>query len=221
MNPQDQFNQTPEPTPAPSPAPSPQQNPYEFIMSNGQQQPKRAFGLPTGGSKLQKVLLFGGGGVIVLVLIFMLLSLLGGGNKTQNEQLLVLAQEQTEILRITALAKNERSMRTTDAQNLAINTSLAVQSSNQETLALLKKAKVKTNEKVLALKKNAKTDATLTVATKNNNYDEVFTTVITEQLKTYRGDIQKLYKQTSNKNTKAVLETAYKGASILLNEQAQ
>lgn len=211
MQPQSSFPTTPPP--------APQQNPYDFIMNDAPQQPKKPFTLPTGTSKTKKLLILGGGGIVGLILIFMVISLLFGGSG-KNQELLTIAQEQVEILRVTELAKNERAVRDSTTQALIANTSLSVQSSHQQVLALLKKSKVKTNDKILALKKNSKTDAALVAAARNNNYDEVFVAELQKLLTQYRNDLKKLY-PTASKTQKPVLEAAFKGTVILLGEQAK
>lgn len=202
-----------------APTPAPQQNPYDFIMNDAPQHPKAPFSLPVGKGKTQRILLLGGGALIGIVLLFMLFSIFfGGGGKSQ--ELLTIAQEQVEILRVAELAKNEKAVRNSTTQALAANTSISVQSSHQQVLVLLKKAKVKTNDKILAQKKNSKTDATLVAAARNNNYDEVFTAELQKLLTQYRNDLKKLYPSAS-KSQKPVLEAAFKGTVILLGEQSK
>lgn len=144
----------------------------------------------------------------------MLLSLVSGGGN--GSQLLSLAQEQTEIIRVADLAANERAVRSSITQNLAANTSLSVSSSKIQTLALI--SGKKPNEKTLALKKNSKTDALLTSAAANNQYDKVFTDTLTTKLKDYQAELKRLYTNTSNPKEKATLESAYNGTVILLGQ---
>jgi hypothetical protein len=195
----------------------PQQSPYDFIVNSGQPQPKRPFSLPNGGSKRQRILLIAGGGFTLLVLIIMMFSMLSGGSKEQNERLLSIAQQQTEIVRVTNLARDKA--RTSAAQSLAATTSITMQSSQSDVTGLLKKAGVKTDVKVLALKNDPKTDAALEAAAQNNRYDEVFTELLAREIKEYQTSVKEAYDGTSSKTQKAVLETAFINASTLLGEQ--
>lgn len=207
--------------PAPAPEPShPSQ--YDFIMNGGQPQPKSKLSLPKGnGSKTQRILILVGGGAVLLVLILMAFSLLTAGSKGQTEQLLTLAQEQTELIRVAGLAQSEKAVRSSSTQVLAANTSLALQSSNKEVLALLTKAKVKTDDKILALKKSSKTDLALEEAAQNNQYDDVFTGILRTDLKAYQTHVKQLYSTSTNKAQKEVLDAAYRGTTILLGESTK
>lgn len=195
----------------------PQQNPYDFIMNSGQPQPKKTFGLPGGGSKIQRILLIAGGGAIVLLILVMVLSMISSGGKEQGQRLLGIAQQQTEIVRVTALARDKA--RTSSAQTLAATTSITIQSSQNDIAELLKKSGVKADAKILAGKVNGKTDATLEAATQNNRYDEVFTELIVAELKNYQANLKEAYDSSSNKTQKEVLEAAFVSTATLLGEQ--
>lgn len=216
MNPQQYPGQPSGPLPQ-GPPPDPN-DPYAFIMNHGAQQPQKRMGLPRGNSTLQRALIIAGGFLGILVVGLFAMSLFGGsGNR--NAELLNLAQEQTEIIRIANLASSERAVRSTATQNLAANTSITVSTSKTQTLALI--SGKKPGEKTLALKKSTKTDTLLSEAAANNQYDSVFTETITAKLKTYQSDIKKLYTGNKSKKEKAVLESAYNGTVILLGEHTQ
>lgn len=195
----------------------PQQNQYDFIMNSGQPQPKRPFGLPSGGSKVQRILLFVGGGAVLLVLLLMVISMFSGGSKDQNQRLLGIAQQQTELVRVAGLAQDKA--RTSATQSLAATASITIQSSQNDISGLLRKAKIKTDAKILASKNDPKTDATLEAAAQNNRYDEVFTELLTREIKEYQLDLKEAYDSTSSKTQKEVLEAAFVSASTLLSEQ--
>lgn len=216
MNPQQYPGQPSGPLPQ-GPPPDPN-DPYAFIMNHGAQQPQKRMGLPRGNSTLQRVLIIAGGFLAILVVGLFAMSLFrGSGNR--NAELLNLAQEQTEIIRIANLASSERAVRSTATQNLAANTSITVSTSKAQTLALI--SGNKPGEKTLALKKSTKTDTLLSEAAANNQYDSVFTETMTAKLKTYQADIKKLYTGNKSKKEKAVLESAYNGTVILLGEHTQ
>lgn len=207
MNPQQYPGQQP-PQPVQNPT-----DPYAFIMQNGAPQPKSKFTLPTGGSPVKRALIFGGGFLGIIVVSLMLLSLLSGGGG-QRDKLIALAQEQTEIIRVAELARNERAVRSTTTQSLASTTSLSVSSSRVQTIALI--SGKKPNEKTLALKKSTKTDTLLASAASNNEYDKVFTDTITSKLKAYQTNLKKLFNESKSTKEKTVLQNAYNGTQILL-----
>lgn len=202
----------------PGPAPDPH-DPYAFIMNAGQPAPKSKLplSLPKGNSTFQRVLIGAGGFFVLLIIGLIVLSLFSGNGN--NDKLLTLAQEQTEIIRVADLARNERTIRDSTTKNLASSASLSVGSSRQKVLSLLSGKKV--NDKTLSLKKSAKTDTELTTAATNNQYDEVFTQILTDELKTYQTNVKQLYTNSKNTEEKAILEEAYNGTVILLGQQTQ
>lgn len=194
--------------------PAPQQNPYDFIMNNGPQQTQGKFNLPSGKSTLQRVLIFGGGlfTLIIIGLIFISFIFGGGGS---SEKLLSIAQEQTELIRVADLAKNERTVRLATTQNLASNVNIGVAASRAQLTPFIKQ---KGLEKKLLLKKNTQTDTKLTSAGENNQYDDVFVGIMKTQLATYQSDLQILYNETKDAKQKIVLKNAYDGATLLLKQ---
>lgn len=205
------------PTPTPATPPPGQQNPYAFIMDDKPNQPKRSL-LPSGGSKGARLGLMAVGGLVVLVIGFMLVSLLFGGDKNKAQQLLSIAQQQTELIRVADLTERQTAVQRTSTQALAINTSLSLTSSQQQILPLLKKAGMKNYEKKLELTKSSKTDQQLAAAVQDNNYDQVFTDVITTGLKKYQTSLKQLYSTTKSTKEKQILQSAYKDASVLMGE---
>jgi hypothetical protein len=197
--------------PPASPGPG-SQTPYDFFLKD---QPKLKKDLSLGGGSLKKRLLIAGVGVVVLLMVLIVfMSLVFGGNKGVNQQLLELAQEQTEIVRVADVGVTKS--RGAAAKNLAITTKYSVTTSLNELLSLLKK---KANGKELGLKKNSRTDQTLDSAATNDNFDEVFTETLQTSLKAYRTNAKKIYDASSGQKTKKVLADAYNGVSVLLDEK--
>jgi hypothetical protein len=197
--------------PSASPRPG-SQTPYDFFLK---EQPKPKKGLSLGGGSLKKRLLIAGGGVLVLLIILIVfMSVVFGGNKGVNQQLLELAQEQTEIVRVADIGVTKS--RGAATKNLAITTKYSVTTSLNEVLSLLKK---KANTKELGLKKNSQTDQTLDTAATNDSFDEVFTETLQTSLKAYRTNAKKIYDASSGQKTKKVLADAYNGINVLLDEK--
>ena len=151
------------------------------------------------------------------------MSFLSSGDNNAKAQLLTVAQEQTEIIRVADLAKTERAVRDQNTLNLAANTSIAMSTSKQKVVAILKKKDKKINEKQLILKKNDKTDSTLKNAAQNNTYDQVYTEILLGELKNYRKDLIETYKANTNKTDKQTLKEAVETANLLIgyNDQSQ
>ena len=141
------------------------------------------------------------------------MSVFGGGQKDNKTQLVTIVQEQNEIVRVAGLASGQA--RTQNALNLSVSTSASVASSQQQLTALVSK-QTKLSPKTVALKKNSKTDALLTSAAENNQFDDTFTKTLQAQLVTYQKDLKTAYDGSSNKATKQVLQSAYNGVNTLL-----
>lgn len=206
-----QAPQVPQMQQMPQPSPNPQ---YDFIMNHGQQQQSGRFNLPSGNSPIQRILIFAGGIVGLLIVFLVFMSIIGGGSD-RSTQLLSLAQDQTELIRIADLGQSERTVRQPTTKNLAANTSVSIASIQKQTLVLIKDKKAASK---LGLKKSAKTDATLTTAAANNQYDSVFVDLLTTKLKSYRTEIKTLFTSAKSAKEKKVLQDAYNGASLLLGE---
>ena len=200
----------------PSPPPAPV-NQYDFIMNNGaNQQPSSKFGLPSGNSTKQRVLIILGGLFLLVIVGIFLMSLLNSGSKSKSAKLLELAQQQTEIIRVTDSVVDNKAVRNSSTLALANNVSLSVTTTQTQTLAMMNG--VKANDKRLALKLNAQTDAKLTSAAQNNQYDAIAIAIIKDELKTYRDLLNTTYETVSKKEDKQVLANAYKGVGLLLGE---
>ncbi len=183
-------------------------------MNHNTPQPTSRLGLPKGNSTLQRVLIFGGGLFLLIIVGLVAMSLFSGGGS--STQLLGIAQEQTEIIRIADLANSERTVRSTTTKNLAASTSITVGTSRSQTLALI--GGKTPDSKILGSKKSSKTDAALAEAASNNQYDAVFTETLTTKLKAYQTNVKALYTTSKSKKEKAVLESAFNGTVILLGE---
>ncbi|RTK94194.1 hypothetical protein EKI60_04105 [Candidatus Saccharibacteria bacterium] len=210
--------------PAAPQTPAPQPGQYDFFMNTPEPQKKPLFsgGVSSGGGGSKKRLIFAGiGGLVVVIILFMLVSSLFSGNKQRGSEILVMAQQQAEIIRTAGLSKNEPAARGVATQTLAANTSITVQSSHEQVLGLLKKYKVKADDKKLALLKKESTDKNFAAAADNNTYDEVFKETMSAQLKTYQATAKKLFNTSKSQSEKQILAEAYDGATLLLGEQTQ
>ena len=192
-----------------------QQNQYDFIM-NSNQKPKRGFNF--GNTKTARIAVIAGGIILLIIVAVIVNTILSGGSKAQTQRLTEIAQSQSEIIRVSALA--DKQAKDIATRNFAVNTKLSIQSSQQDTKKLLANRGVKDKglNKVLGASKNSKTDAALAEATKNNRFDETYNVLMTKQLSNY----QQLLKSTfaaSTPNEKKVLTAAFDNVTRLSPKQ--
>jgi hypothetical protein len=176
--------------------PPQQPNQYEFIMGNTAKPGK---GLPLGNNKLARALV-----VVVIVIIVGIIaavanSFLTKDSQAQTQRLLEIAQTQSELIRVSSIAKNKA--RDLDTRNFALNTQLTVQTSQQQVIKALNGRGVKSKglNKQLGAKKNPKTDAALDEATKNNRFDATYIAILNKQIADYQKLLQGAYSGSTPK----------------------
>ena len=174
-----------------------------------------------GGGSLKKRLFIVGGGVTLLIIIaIVFFSVISGGGKGATQQLVEIAQEQTEIIRVADIGVTKAKGPT--AKNLAITIKYSITTAQNDLLVVLEKLGSKPGAKILVLKKNANTDKVLDAAAANNNFDETFTETMKSELVAYQVDLKKAYDAASSQTTKQVLADSYNGAGVLIGgEQSQ
>jgi hypothetical protein len=208
-----QPNTPPAPPPV-TPVP-PQGNPYDFIVNPNQQQ-KKKLGLPsTGGKndKLMRVVVILVAVVILITLAGFVMNLLGSSQRKNVNQLVTVAQKQTELIRVSEIGI--KKARTNEAKNLAITTQLTLTSQQAALSEAVKKAGGKLENKTLALGKDTKTDQLLTQAEQSNNFDAVFLEKLKSELTEYAQSVKKAYDSSSSKKTKQALEIQFNNAATL------
>lgn len=188
---------------------------YDFIV-NPDSKPSKPL-LPGGDSMKGRIIIVVGGLIAFIIVALIAITLLSSGGKENRAQLVKLAQAQAEIVRVSTLG-TERA-RSSASQNLAITTSLTLQSDSAQLLAALDKQGIKISKKDLAAGKDAKTDAALTAAEQSNQFDTIFIQTIQAMLVTYQKDMQAAYEASKSKNLKAVLEQQFSNAAILAERQ--
>ena len=199
------------PAPPPLQPITPQHNPYDFITQPPDPKKGRLLG---GASKKQRIIV---GAAIVLVLSFLamiVVVLLGQSDNKLKADYLSLAQQQTELIRISdiGITKANRS----EAKNLAVNAKLSLLSEQPAILALTKKAGVKTDSKILSMGKDSQADATLTTAAQTNQFDSVFIKTLQAKLKKYQETLQKIYDASTSQPTRDTLSKSYKNTEALI-----
>lgn len=193
-----------------------QQNPYDFILNDAK--PAKRPLLPGNGSSVKQRLLIAGAGAAILVIIgIMFMNLVFGGSKGPTEQLLKLAQTQTEIVRISDLGVQKA--KGTEARNLAITTKLSLSTQLAETTERLGTLGKKVNSKELALGQNPQTDTALDTAEQASRFDEEFLKVLNSQLADYQTSLQSTYSAAGDTTDKDLLSGQFDDVAILLGQE--
>jgi hypothetical protein len=195
-----------------SPAPPPANN-YDFIL-NPQQAPKHSMGKKfMGNSFLVNIAAIVGGALLLMAVLAVAITLFFG-NKTNVDDLVTIAQTEQEIVRLS-----EAGDATDQAtKNATVTTQFSVQSQQQQWLTLIKKNGRTIAAEELALKKNTSTDKQLASAAQNGTYDTVYASVMRDHLTAYTTLLKNTYARSSNKTIKALLNTHYKEAQLLLQQ---
>ncbi len=163
------------------------------------------------------MLIVGIGFGLLLVAGIVFIAILGSGGSSNTKNLIKIAQEQTEIVRVAGIGKDKATSAQT--KNLAITTQLSLQSAQADTIALLKKSGHKVNDKQLALSQDPHTDQQLNDANSAGTFDATFTDLLQKELNSYRRDLQNTYSSSTNNTVRQSLQADFNSASIILGAQ--
>ncbi len=183
------------------------QSQYDFITNPGKP-PKKPL-LPSGNSMQTRIFIFLGGVVVLIILGVIVASLLSSGGNKQKETLTKAAQQQTELIRVSAIGIEKA--RDSSTRNLATTINLSLQSDQQKLLG-----HVKVSAKQLALGKNSQTDVSLTSAEQSNKFDEVFKQTMQTQLTAYQKSLKTAYDGSSSAKLKTSLSELFVNADTLI-----
>lgn len=191
--------------------PNPSVNPYAFMNT----MPVVSKGSGPEDKK-RRIIIVAVAGCSLLMLIVIIFSLAVGGGPSNKVELLNLAKQQNELIRIAEIgaAKSHEAQ----AKNLAVITKLSLTTDQQPLIDALKAQQVKVTPKDLNAAKNTKTDEALTAAEQTNRFDEVFITTMQSQLTTYQKALKQAYDNpATGKKLKATLSTQYTNASLIID----
>lgn len=189
----------------------PDKSPYDFIVSNEQQQ--KTTPLPRGPSSVMgRALVFGGILFVLLILAIIVMSLLSndGGSGTS---LLKVAQTQQETIRVAELVQKDSASQ--PVTNASINISLSVTSDQQQLIATAGPAGVSFDEKKLLLGQSPDTDSILEDAKSSGTFSTVSLQVLAAQVAQYQQDLNDSLSKTDKPEIKAVLVTSAANAELL------
>ncbi|MGZ6005072.1 MAG: hypothetical protein ACXWLH_02880, partial [Candidatus Saccharimonadales bacterium] len=170
-----------------------------------------------GGSKTRRILIVVAGIIFILVIVIVLFSSVFKSSGGAVVQLTDLAQQQSEIARVADIGVQKAVSSAT--KNFAHTTKLTMLSSQNDTLAVLKKSGHKISDKQLALKTNSATDQQLDAASANSTFDATFTKLITDELNSYRTSLQSDYRLATSTNEKVLLQDSFNSVSLLLGDK--
>lgn len=182
---------------------------YDFIMA-ANHKPKKPI-LPRGNSKQSRIVIVVVGAVVLVAILAIVAALINRASSAGHDTLVLAAQEQTELIRISTIGVDKA--RDPGTKNLAVTAQLSLKS---DQTALL--SHVKVSPKELAFGKNTKTDIALTTAEQSNKFDEAFTAELKKELATYQKTLKTAYDEASSKKLKTTLSDNYTHANTLIGE---
>jgi hypothetical protein len=196
-------------------------NPYDFILNPPKptsQHPLGGLPLPRAGGRRSlalQIAILVGGAVIVMIVIAVVVSALTG-NKLNTTDLINLAAEQTEIVRVANTGGGLVTQE--DNQQLAINTQLTIETDNHALVSFLAQEGTKISAKQLQADQNLETTEGLQNAQSNSTVDIAFAQTMQNELQTYAGNIKKDYNEATNATLKQLLNTDYTQVELLLKQ---
>jgi len=195
----------------PQPPASPAPGQFDFMMKQQPKPPGRFGSLLSGIPRPAKIALAGLGALLVLVILY---ALFFGGKTTNVEQLIAVAARAQEIARVSVLAQT--ASQNADTKGLATTTSEVLVSQEQELKSYLKISGIRIDTKKLAAKLDKNTDAALTAAQQNNNYDQAYFNYLKTNLATYQNDLATASKG-AGKKAQVILSAANVSVQTLLS----
>jgi hypothetical protein len=211
MQPNGPYAPVPPQTPSPQPpAPSQHPNQYDFIM-NPAPPPRRRL-LPTGGSLIQKVAIYGGVLLVVLIALGVVKNMITASHV--SPYLLSVAQDQQELIHLSTNASAESSL-TNAHKNFAISAKLGLTSEQGQLLTYMKKNGKKVKGKTLNLSISTATDITLKSAATTGDYDRQFTEIMEQKLMVYQSHLVMAKSQTSGPKGRLLLNNQQNSAKLL------
>ena len=190
---------------------------YDFIVNPGKA-PKPSKSLLGGGdstkSFILKIALIVGAVVIFMIVVAVIMNLLFG-TKTNTDDIVKLAQTQTEVSRIAAFGSSAGDQA---VKNVAASSQQVVTSQRQAMLSYLQKHGRKVKDKELNLKKNSATDNQLALALQASTYNTVFRQVLTQQLEAYATQLKSAYDNSSDKLARSLLSKDYTEVQTLIKQ---
>lgn len=192
------------------------QNPYEFLTAPAPPARRSLPGLGPNSPVAQRLLIIVGGLAVVVIVLGVLASSLFGGGNTNIKGLTLAAQQQAEIARVSQFGAQQAVSQ--NVKNFAASTQLSILSDQQQLITFLQKNGQKISPKQLGLAQNPKTDAALTTAQAASTYDETFTAIVQNQLKSYGQNLKQTFAISKSPSERQILKNDYAHAQLLVAE---
>jgi len=189
------------------------QNPYDFIMNPGAAPVKKPLGLGGKNSFFVKIGLIAGGAIVFMIVAAIVINSLTA-DKTNTADLETLAATQTEIARVASKGTSGSSS-TVTVRSFAVSTQLTMLTQQHTTVNFLATKNIKMNTKKLSAAVNSQTDAKLQAASSSSTFDTVFVSVMKEQLANYLSSLETYYKNATNSDVKAMIQTDFQQTQML------
>jgi len=188
---------------------------YDFIVSPeaSGHHGRRLFSFG-GGNLLVTLAIIIGGALVFIIAVAVIVNVFFG-SKTNIDELVGIAQTQSEVVRVSALSAQVHDQ---GLRNAAESTQQTVGSQQQALLAFLKKQGRSLKEKDLALKKKVQTDQTLQAAQQANTYDVTFQQTLRTELTDYSAALKTAYNNTGNSTERSLLRGEYTDVQMLLKQ---
>ncbi|HSW90949.1 MAG TPA: hypothetical protein VLF64_03040 [Candidatus Saccharimonadales bacterium] len=189
---------------------------YDFIV-NGSNRPSESW-LVHAPLKT-RILVVGGGALVLLLVAWIVIALLSASGGTSARNLLAIAQEEAELVRISDGPAHNASLETT--QNLASSTQLSVLSDEQSIITYLGTVNAAPTTTDLVKNRNTRTDSQLLAAKADGTYDQVYISIAQHQLTVYSQNLKRTFDATGNTTERQLLSAAYHHAQLLLTLSKQ
>lgn len=190
---------------------------YDFIMNPDQPSKQPLMFVPN--STLGRTMIFAVGIIFLIILIAVGFSLLNASANKQKDNLLEVAQTQSEIIRVIELGNENVFDASLEAQSKTLKT--VVVTSQQEILAALSARGKTANDKDLAKAQNSENDSLIENGLNSGRHDQVFTEVLTELLGKYAVQLETVYDNGSS-SEQSLSTDAYQQINIVfLNQDAK
>jgi len=196
----------------PSPVVQQSPNQYDFIVNYGKSQSNNWL---VNAPLKTRLLVAGVGAVILLLIVWVGIALLTGSGNTDVSNVVILAEEQTELSRISQDPVANATQEST--QNLAVTIQLSLSSDQQAFVSYLTGFGAAPSPQVLATKQNKQTDAQLAAAKTAGTYDQTYISVAQQELTSYAKGLKQAYNASTDAKGRQLLNSAYEHAQLLLD----
>ena len=176
--------------------------------------------LSGGSSMTTRLLIVLGGAAILLIAAWILISILSNGSGLDTKALTSLAQQQTELARISDMPITTAVQQPT--QNFAATTEMTLLTEQQVFVSYLQKyAGNKPDAPTLAGMKDSTTDTKLQTAKSDGSYDATYLSIAQTQLVAYQRSLKQAFTSAKSNSEKKLLSDAYAHSQLLVEQSQQ